>query len=542
MVGKQHGRDAFVSQEKQSISEAFKKQTKIKESNYKLRLGASIWCCKFLLKNGLPFRGHDESSDSLNRGIFLELLSFLRDHNEGIRNVTLENAPQNNQVTCPRTQKKIFERFSTEIVLDICKEIGKDVFSLLVDEFSDVSKKEQMDIVLRYVENRGVVKERFIGVVHVKDTSSMTLKAAIDYAFTHKNLSMSQVIGQGYDGESNMQGAFGLKALILQYNHSTHYVHCFAHQLQLVIVGVAKKHDGVANFFEKLSLVLNVVGGSCKRKDMLLENQGERVQMSIGNGELETGRGLNQESSLIRAGDIIWGSHFKTITSLMNLFAEVRHVLTYVKEKGSSLSNQNQAFGILKYFKTLDFMFYLHLMYEILHLMNVFSKNLQKKDQDILEAASLVRGTMDALKSLRDTGFAKLLSKLYTKDFGDTEKMQLDGELKIYYHALHKDDRFTSLQGISDLSRLMVETGKHRSYHMVYRLLKLVLVLPVATTTVGRCFSTMKFLKKDLRNKIGDGFLNDVMISYVEKEALMKVNIEDVMDRFQKMCTHRCQI
>ncbi|XP_052619870.1 uncharacterized protein LOC128126152 [Lactuca sativa] len=190
-----------------------------------------------------------------------------------------------------------------------------------------------------------------------------------------------------------------------------------------------------------------------------------------------------------------------------------------------------------------DFVFYLHLMYGILHLTNVLSKHLQKNDQDILEAASLVRGTMDALKSLRDTGFAKLLSKLselYKKDFDDAERMQLDGELEIYYHTLHKDDRFTRLQGISDLSRLMVETGKHRSYPMVYRLLKLVLVLPIATATVDRCFSAMKLLKTDLRNKIGDDFLNDAMISYVEKEALMKVKIEDVMDRFQKMYTRRC--
>ncbi|XP_023745082.1 uncharacterized protein LOC111893250 [Lactuca sativa] len=134
------------------------------------------------------------------------------------------------------------------------------------------------------------------------------------------------------------------------------------------------------------------------------------------------------------------------------------------------------------------------------------------------------------------------LNELYKKDFGDVERMQLDGELEIYYHTLHKDDWFTSLQGISDLSRLMVETGKHRSYPMVYRLLKLVLVLFVATATVERYFSTMKFLKMDLRNKIGDDFLNDVMIFYVEKEALMKVKIEDVMDQFQKMCTRRCQI
>ena len=97
-----------------------------------------------------------------------------------------------------------------------------------------------------------------------------------------------------------MRGAFnGLKALILQDNDLAHYVHCFAHQLQLVIVGVAKKHDGVDDFFEQLSLVVNVVGGSCKRQDMLQESQRDRVQKSIGNSELQIGRGLNQESSLV---------------------------------------------------------------------------------------------------------------------------------------------------------------------------------------------------------------------------------------------------
>ena len=54
-------------------------------------------------------------------------------------------------------------------------------------------KKEQMTIVLRNIDNRGVVKERFIGVVHVKDTSSLTLKAAIDDVFTRNSLSMSHV-------------------------------------------------------------------------------------------------------------------------------------------------------------------------------------------------------------------------------------------------------------------------------------------------------------------------------------------------------------
>ncbi|XP_076924017.1 uncharacterized protein LOC143586336 [Bidens hawaiensis] len=133
------------------------------------------------------------------------------------------------------------------------------------DESSDVSQKEQMAIVVRYVDKNKVVKESLIGVANVR--------------------------GQGYDGASNMQGKFnGLKALILRDNQSAHYIHCFAHQLQLVIVAVAKKHTGVKEFFESLGMVVNTVGASCKRKDMMLELKRERVKNEILLGEKKTGK------------------------------------------------------------------------------------------------------------------------------------------------------------------------------------------------------------------------------------------------------------
>ncbi|XP_039002711.1 zinc finger MYM-type protein 1-like [Hibiscus syriacus] len=322
-----------LEKKNQSISDALHKQTEHKKSNYEIRLRATIVTCRFLLENKLSFRGHDESNDSISKGLFIETLSLIREHNESIYNVTLEKAPKNDKLTSPKIQKDIVECFSKEIIKSICDEIGKDVFAILVDESSDVSKKEQMAMVLRYVDRLGVVKERFIGVVHVTDTSSLTLKAAIDSVFTDNKLSMAHVRGQGYDGASNMCGEFnGLKALILRDNKSAYYVHCFAHQPQLVIVAVAKNHDGAHEFFEQVALVVNVVCASCKRKDIIRESYKKRLQTEIGIGE--TGRGLNQELSLIRAGDTRWGSHYKTIISLMNLFPEVIEVLKYVEEDG----------------------------------------------------------------------------------------------------------------------------------------------------------------------------------------------------------------
>jgi hypothetical protein len=159
-------------------------------------------------------------------------------------------------------------------VKSIIEEIGGDVFCLLVDESADVSGKEQMAVVLRYVDKLGEIKERLIAVVHVQETSASCLKSNIDNLFAKYGLSIKQIRGQGYDGASNMRGEFnGLRALIMRENSSAYYIHCFAHQLQLVIVAVAKKNNDASDFFDMVSLLLNVVGASCKRKDMIREKQ-----------------------------------------------------------------------------------------------------------------------------------------------------------------------------------------------------------------------------------------------------------------------------
>jgi hypothetical protein len=156
--------------------------------------------------------------------------------------------------------------FYAQVIVDlIITEIGGDVFCLLVDESADVSDKEQMAVVLRYVDKYGVLKEILIGVVHVSETTALCLKSNIDKLFIKYKLSWKQVRGQGYDGASNMRGEFnGLRALIMKENNSAYYVHCFAHQLQLVIVAVSKKNDDVSDFFDMISLLLNVAGASCK--------------------------------------------------------------------------------------------------------------------------------------------------------------------------------------------------------------------------------------------------------------------------------------
>jgi len=77
------------------------------------------------------------------------------------------------------------------------------------------------------------------------------------------------------------------------------------------------------------------------------------------------------------------------------------------------------------------------------------------------------------------------------------------------------------------------------SYPLVYRLIELTLILPVATASVERVFSAMSLIKTDLRNKMGDEWVNDLMICYVEKEIFRSITNEKIIQRFEAMKKRR---
>ncbi|KAL7233566.1 hypothetical protein ACSBR1_017229 [Camellia fascicularis] len=104
---------------------------------------------------------------------------------------------------------------------------------------------------------------------------------------------------------------------------------------------------------------------------------------------------------------------------------------------------------------------------------------------------------------------------------------------------MRSSNEFSELKGIGDLTRKLVETKKNIVYPLVYLLVKLALILPVANATVERAFSVMKFIKNRLRNQMGDQWLNDCLVTYIEKDVFDSVDNELIMQRFQNMKSRR---
>ncbi|XP_052176606.1 uncharacterized protein LOC127790915 [Diospyros lotus] len=307
----------------------------------------------FFYEQGFAFRGHDEFEDSNNQGNFLEPLNFLADHNDEIKAVAFKNAFENLKLTSPDIQKDIISVATFEIINVIINKIGDGLFSILVDESRDISVKEQMSIILRYVNKKGCVVERFVGIEHVLSTTAFLLKDVIDSLFSRYKLSISSLRGQGYDGVSNMQV-------------------------------VANKHVEIETFFDLIDRVVNVVGGSAKRGDFLREKQRLQILEALSHGEMSSERGLNQQTTLKHSGDTRWSSHYGSLLNLINMFSPITDDLEMIANDVPSSGKIGETRNLLSLIITFDFAFSLRLMKKILGMLNELSKTIKRKIKILL--------------------------------------------------------------------------------------------------------------------------------------------------------------
>ena len=134
------------------------------------------------------------------------------------------------------------------------------------------------------------------------------------------------------------------------------------------------------------------------------------------------------------------------------------------------------------------------------------------------------------------------LSDLYPVDFTSTRRIFLSQKLQSFLSDMRIDGRFFNVEDLVSLAKKMKETMKYRVFPMVYRLVELTLLLPVATTSVERVFSAMKVVKTDLRNRMRGEWLNDSLVVYIENEIFASIDNELILNRFQNMDSRRNQL
>lgn len=177
----------------------------------------------FCGRNNLPLRSHREKG-SLNdekiqqevlsgaQGVFRALLAFRIDSGDTNLLEHLKTTGKNATMISNTIQNDVIHSVGEEIQSIILERIkNAKFFSILVDETTDSSRKEQMTICIRYVDskiedNTFLIREDFLSFVEVKSMTGVALKESLENQLTKMNLDLSDCRGQGYDGGSNMAG------------------------------------------------------------------------------------------------------------------------------------------------------------------------------------------------------------------------------------------------------------------------------------------------------------------------------------------------
>ena len=197
-------------------------------------------------RQNISLRGHRDSGLDVEHranaslGNFWALLQFRVAAGDVALAEHLGKARRNAMYTSPGIQNQLIDILGDHVRGKILNRVKKaQFFSVIADEVTDCSNKEQLRLVVRYV-NPDDFQIREDLVSFIECDSGITGRAIADkvisFLSTH-GLDPTKLRGQAYDGAGNMAGKTkGAAALISSQYPLALYLHCASHSLNLAVV------------------------------------------------------------------------------------------------------------------------------------------------------------------------------------------------------------------------------------------------------------------------------------------------------------------
>nr|CAH7764651.1 unnamed protein product [Callosobruchus chinensis] len=220
---------------------------------------------------------------------------------------------------------------------EICKQIEKaDYLSIQCDETTDVSNYCQMVLILRYF-NEGSICEHFWGFIRIKDKTATGLKTCVENEIDPLVLKTpKKLIAQTYDGANVMSGVNnGVQAQIKIKYPNAHFIHCYAHQLNLIMQKSA--------------------------------SQNAKVRV------------------LPRAVITRWNYNIRTVNFVHENREKLIEVFEEIESRCEKSITSNEASGIRRALEDPEFIFWLELFHKILPQVDILYNQLQSKNKDTVQ-------------------------------------------------------------------------------------------------------------------------------------------------------------
>lgn len=556
---------------------------------------------KFLGKQNIPFRGHDEGISSDNQGNFLECMKLLKEFDSFLQSYS---APSHSTYLSPTSQNDIIQCCTQEITAAIASEIKEaGMFSVMADEARDGST-EQLAVCVRYV-TEGSLKECLLAMTELKGFDAETVTAAIEEQLRLNGIDHVKVVAQAYDGASVMSGAVGgVQTKFREKHPMAIYVHCYAHQLNLVLCYTCQAVPEAKDLFDLLQSVYTFFSLSLVNHHKFKETQ---KQLGL------------QPSELVQLSKTRWSCQLRSVNAMIDNLPAVLQCLSSI--------NSPMAVGLHAKLARFSTVYLLMMFKTFLSVTENLHKFLQSQTVDLAKAVEYKRAVCATLKDMRtDEKAAELYDRAKAfcaanqipepcatrqrqkqkrmedyvvdsscgavSDLGDAEKLKTNLFLPCLDRMVAEmDQRFSSLtsqvlrgveacnpgsdnflceedlRGLADHYNVALKpeevlvaknylARKQESlpitdmqcvfslldqvmFPTLTQVIQISLTIPVSSCTCERTFSVLRRLHTWLRSTMGQDRLHHLAIMSVEREELSKLSHSQVIDCFAKMKTRR---
>ena len=192
-----------------------------------------IECLQYLARPGLAMQG--DTDDESN---FIQLLK-LRGKDRPLPLKWLER--KEDKYTSHEIQNEIIAIMANYVIRHLVSEICGGFFSIICDQYTDISNNEQLPICIRWVDEQLEAHEDFFGFYNIPDIGAETIVSAVKDVLLKLQLPLVNCGGQCYDGTSNMLGhRTGVAKRIQDLQPKAYPTHCHGHSLSLSVKDTTK--------------------------------------------------------------------------------------------------------------------------------------------------------------------------------------------------------------------------------------------------------------------------------------------------------------
>ena len=304
---------------------------------------------------------------------------------------------KSNKYTSGEIQNEFLEIMALHILRQICSDIAKNgFFTIMADECTDVSNKEQFVICIRWVDDSLTAHEDVIGLYNVGTIDANSLFSTIEDVLLRMNFSLAQCRRQCYGGASNMVGCRnGVATQLASKEKRAVLTHCYGHALNLA-VGDAMKQSKVCK--DALDVALEIsklvryspkrnAAFDCIKVENLTE---EKIGSSIGIRAMCPSR---------------WTVRGDSLESIVENYVVLKQLWSECLTTQLDPDVKGRIIGVQAQMATFDVLFGMQLAMKILKITDNLSRTLQKQSMSAAEGHSLAECTVKTLVSMHTTEF-----------------------------------------------------------------------------------------------------------------------------------------